>query len=240
MTASGAGLNVTSAPFVISPATVAAISFVNQPGTTNAGNVIGPVTAQALDAFGNPVANMAIGMALGGGSFSSGTTTMVTNTLGQAVFGNLITKTVGSYTLAMSATGVSARIVQFLQRDHGRPDAVLCHPAGERQQRRDDAHRRRPGDRQVRQRGVGPGVNLTLSSGALTGTTTAITDATGQASFSKLVDHARRHGLHADGIGDRPAQRPVQHVQHPGPARHEPDVHERSRPAPRPAATSAR
>ena len=108
MTASGAGLNVTSTSFVISPAAVATISFVNQPGTTNAGNVIGPVTAQAVDAFGNPVPNVAIGMALGGGSFSSGTTTIVTNSAGQAVFGNLITKTVGSYTLAMSATGVSS------------------------------------------------------------------------------------------------------------------------------------
>ena len=35
MTASGGGLNATSTSFVISPAAVATISFVNQPGTTH-------------------------------------------------------------------------------------------------------------------------------------------------------------------------------------------------------------
>ncbi len=107
MTAGGAGLNVTSTSFVVSATSAATIAFVNQPGTTTAGNVIGPVTAQALDSFGNPVANLTISMALTSGSFSSGTTAIATNAAGQAVFSNLVADTMGAYTLSMSASGLA-------------------------------------------------------------------------------------------------------------------------------------
>ncbi len=186
MTASGAGLNATSTPFVISPASVAAISFVNQPGTTNAGNVIGPVTAQAVDAFGNPVPNVAVGMALTGGSFSAGTTTIMTNTQGQAVFGNLVAKSAGSYTLAMSATGVASASSNSFSVIVAAPMlSFAIQPVNANNGISMRTVTVRAADKYGN---VVPGlvVHLTLSSGALTGPTTATTNATGQASFSTL------------------------------------------------------
>ncbi len=186
LSASGAGLSATSTPFVISAASPTSLLFVNQPGTTVAGSVIGPVTAQALDAFGNPVPNVAIGMALGGGSFSSGTTRMVTNTQGEAVFGNLVTTKVGTYTLDMSAAGVAGvssdsfdvmmagATLSFAVQPVNATDGVMMRTVVVR-----------IADRYGNV-GSGLAVNLSLSSGALIGSTTAITDGTGQASFGGL------------------------------------------------------
>ncbi len=186
MTASGAGLNATSASFIISPATIALISFVNQPGTTNAGNVIGPVTAQAVDAFGNPVPNVGVCVALGGGSFCAGTTTMMTNTLGQAVFGNLATKTIGTYTLGLSATGIAGVTSNSFSVIVAAPMlSFAIQPVNAN----DGSTMRTVVVRVTDKYGnVVPGlnVNLNLSSGTLKGTTAASTDAAGQASFSML------------------------------------------------------
>ncbi len=186
MTAGGAGLNVTSNSFAISPATVAAISFVNQPGTTDAGNIIGPMTALAVDAFGNPVPNAAISIALNGGSFSSGTTTIATSAAGQAVFSNLVTKTIGTYTLSLAVPGLAKVPSSTFKVISATPVlSFSIQPVNANAGTTMRTVTVRTTDRYGNVV-AGVAINLTLSSGFLNGTTFGTTDSTGQVSFSGL------------------------------------------------------
>ena len=57
---------VTSAPFTITPAAPATLTFTTQPSTTMAGSAITPaVQVTVLDAYGNPVNPTAVTLALG-------------------------------------------------------------------------------------------------------------------------------------------------------------------------------
>ena len=216
------------------------ISFVNQPGTTNAGSVIGPVTVAAFDAFGNPVPGVTLGMALTGGSFSSGTTTIMTNAPGQAVFSNLVTNTSAPIRSPCPRRALPSVIFQFLQRDRGRSDAVLCHPAGQRQRRQRRCAPSRSGSTdKYGNVGSRPGRQTDLVVGHLERHDLRHHRRRRPGELQHAVDHARRHRLHADGDGDRLASvrsnafnilaLPVRAWRS-----------SRNRPAPRPAATSAR
>ncbi len=186
MTATGGGLTTTSTPFVISAAPASVLSFVNQPGTTSAGSVIGPLTVGLWDSFGNPLANTTVRVALAGGSFSSGTIALATNAAGEAVFSNLITNKVGSYTLSLSTASLpsvssksfnvisAAPMLSFVTQPVNASAGVTL---------------RTVTIRATDKFGnviAGLPLTLALSSGVLAGATAAVTDATGLASFSTL------------------------------------------------------
>lgn len=91
-----------------------AIAFANQPGDTTVGSAIGPVTVTVTSKKGKPVAGVTVSIALNGGSFGSGTTTVKTNASGQASFGNLIVTTPNTYTLSASEAKLSATSNSFV------------------------------------------------------------------------------------------------------------------------------
>ncbi len=187
MTAGSTSLNATSTSFIISPAAVAKISFFVSPGTTTAGSIIGPVTAQASDAYGNAVPGTSISMALAGGSFASGTTTVVTNSAGQAVFSNLITNTAGTYTLSMSTANLASVSSTSFKVNIASPTlSFTTQPVNASlgtAMRTVTVHLADKYGNAV----VGATVNLALSSGNLVGTVSVATDPSGLANFNALT-----------------------------------------------------
>jgi adhesin/invasin len=98
-----------SAPFNLTnlAGPAATISFVQQPGNTQAGQPISPAVAVILkDAFNNPIAGTAITLSLQGGTATlNGTLTQSTASNGIATFPGLIINTVGTYSLQATAAG---------------------------------------------------------------------------------------------------------------------------------------
>ena len=110
ITFSTSGLSATSGSIAVSPNAVNQLVFGQQPTTTGAGVAINPaVTVMIEDQFGNLVTTdnadqVTIGIAGGPGSFTVGSTLIMTASGGVATFGNLVLDTAGSYTLSESAT----------------------------------------------------------------------------------------------------------------------------------------
>jgi hypothetical protein len=94
-----------SAAFTVSVAAPATVSFGQQPTAATAGAIIAPaVTAQVLDAYGNPVTGASVTLTLGGtgGGTLGGTITATTSSAGLATFSNLSVSQAGTYTLTPS------------------------------------------------------------------------------------------------------------------------------------------
>ncbi|TVR75374.1 MAG: PKD domain-containing protein [Marinilabiliales bacterium] len=104
--------NETSVTFEVSNAPPSNISITTQPGTTIEGAVIvGPPSVRLADEFGNPVAGETIYVAeTGGYSFDAGSTFLLTDASGSAVFSDLIINNMGQYSLTFSADGVDDAI----------------------------------------------------------------------------------------------------------------------------------
>src|SRR5439155_2208307 len=102
--------SVTSTAFIITPAAGTALAFVQQPTQTPGGAWITPMTVLGTEAFGNPVPNVSVTMALPAGSTAtlSGTTTQSTDSSGIATFANLSINIGGTYTLIASSTGLTS------------------------------------------------------------------------------------------------------------------------------------
>ena len=125
-------------------------------------------------------------MALTGGSFSSGTTAIATNAAGQAVFSNLVTNSIGTYTLSLSAAGVASTSSNPFKVNVDAPTlSFTVQPVNANSGITMRTVTVRAADKYGN---VVPGltVNLSLSSGTLKGTATATTTAAGLASFSGL------------------------------------------------------
>jgi adhesin/invasin len=98
------------------------LAFVQQPGTTNAGQPITPpVTVQLQDSFGNSVAMAGVNVSIQASPVAGlartlhGTATVATDSTGRATFANLSLDQAGTYTLLAQATGVtSATSAPFL------------------------------------------------------------------------------------------------------------------------------
>ncbi|MGB5874278.1 MAG: hypothetical protein WBH56_11195, partial [Bacteroidota bacterium] len=98
-----------SSPFEISAAQETELAFVQQPGTTAAGQSISPaVTVQLRDSLGNDVAKagVSVQMELTAGSSGtlSGKTTQLTDATGLATFGNLNIDLIGVKSLAATVS----------------------------------------------------------------------------------------------------------------------------------------
>ena len=96
---------VTSASLVISPSSLSSLSLIQSPDTATAGSALGAVKVAALDQYGNLVtASTSVTLTLSGGKFSTNASTATaTTTGGFATFSNLIVKTAGEYSIAVSA-----------------------------------------------------------------------------------------------------------------------------------------
>jgi len=107
--ASSAGLtSVNSSPFTISAGAAASLSYLSQPTSTTAGSVLNPVTVQVADKFGNVVSGVAVSIGIAPGALTTGTTPIVSNGTGQAVFSNLSENTIGTFSLTASATSLTS------------------------------------------------------------------------------------------------------------------------------------
>jgi hypothetical protein len=107
LVASSAGVtSVNSTTFVIIAAAPAQMTFIAQPANTSAGATIKTLTVQIQDQYGNPANQAGIGVTIAttsGPPLTTGTTSVNTNSLGQAVFGNLTETAPGTYSLTASA-----------------------------------------------------------------------------------------------------------------------------------------
>ncbi len=186
-TATGGTVSVASNPFVIAPAAVATLSFSVQPAGTSVGSSLGSVTVHATDKFGNAVPGVSISLALSVGLLS-GTTAVSSDASGNAVFSTLSIATAGNYTLKASATGVAATSAPFTIA--GLPLASLSFTT----QPASTTAGSNLGTVTVvalntnGQPVGGKTVTVSISSGKLGGTLSAVTNALGQAIFNTLTE----------------------------------------------------
>ena len=185
----------TSRNILVSPATTARLTFLQQPANTTAGAAITPaVTVTLSDAFGNPVTTtgtpVTISLASGSGVLNG---TLVRNTVsGIAGFANLSINVSGSKSLrASSGTLTSAtsdafvispgraKTLVFAQQPTNAVAASVLSPAVTLQVR-DSLGNNVPAS------GVPVTVALSSGSGTLGGTTTRSTDIAGLATFNDL------------------------------------------------------
>ncbi len=192
---------VTSAPITLSAGSGAKLAFVTAPPATGqSGQALAPATVvQLLDAADNPVAQAGVSLtatiATGAGGTLGGTPSVTTNAQGQASFANLVLSgATGSYTLAFGGTGLTGVTSAAITLTAGTATqlAFVTPPAAAAQsgvplttvpvvQLQDG------GGNAVAQAGVGVTVSLASGGGTLGGTTTATTDALGQATFTGLT-----------------------------------------------------
>ncbi|MEX2600580.1 MAG: cellulose binding domain-containing protein, partial [Balneolaceae bacterium] len=97
--------NETSASFTVNSAAPQSMSVTSSPSQTAAGSTLSPSPSVTLvDAFSNPVQGEDITVSLNKNSFSSGTTTVSTNSSGVASFSNLvITQAATNYVITFDA-----------------------------------------------------------------------------------------------------------------------------------------
>ncbi len=199
LTATAGTIAKKSTGFVIAAGTAQQFAFVTQPVNGLAGSTISPaVSVSVTDPYGNDVAGIPVTLATGAAPLS-GTTTVVSNSAGLATFASLAEHTVGTYTLtATGPSGLSAASNQFV---------VSLSPALEKmtftmQPTATVAGNAMSGSVVVKiadkygNLAIGTTVNLAITPGANTpgspavlnaGNVTAVTDATGQATFSGLT-----------------------------------------------------
>ncbi len=112
VTINGTLVSGTTNGFTMTAGSAATVGFVQQPGTTTAGNAISPApTVQVEDAFGNAVADSGATVTMsvnsGPGAFTGGSTTSTTTSAGGlATFSNLVLNTSGSYTIQAASSGL--------------------------------------------------------------------------------------------------------------------------------------
>ncbi len=207
LTATAGTLTKKSTSFVISAGTAQQFAFVTQPANVLAGCTISPaVSVSVADQYGNGVAGISVTLATGAAPLS-GTTTVVSNSAGLATFTNLAEKTVGTYTLTATApSGLGTVSNQFV---------VSLSEALEKMTFTTQPTASVAGNALsgpvvveiVDRYGnlvSGDTVNLAISSpGVLnSGSATAVTDSTGQATFSGLtVDKSGAYTLTASSNG---------------------------------------
>ena len=97
-----------STSVVLTFSTSVTLTFVTQPLSTTAGTTLNAVTVQAVNQFGADVAGATINIAISPGALSGGTTALVTNASGDAVFTDLVEDIAGTYMLAASANGFTS------------------------------------------------------------------------------------------------------------------------------------
>ena len=105
------GPTATTGSIVVTPGAAKKLIFVQGPSNTMAGSVMSPApTVQVADTNGNAVADSGVTVTiLSTGSLTSGSTKAVaTDSNGLASFSNLTWNTAGTYTLAASASGLTA------------------------------------------------------------------------------------------------------------------------------------
>jgi adhesin/invasin len=191
LTATSGALNMVSNAFTITSGTANNIAFGQQPTDAVAGATIAPaVTAFIIDSFGNPVAGQNITLTLSTGTgVLSGTLTQVTDGAGVATFNDLsinlvgsknITATSGALTAISNAFNITSGTATNIAFGQQPTDAVAGATIA-------------PAVTVIMTDGLGNGVagqsvTLTLSTGtgALAGTVTQVTDASGVATFPDL------------------------------------------------------
>ncbi len=108
----GSLTSATSGNIVVGAGTASKVVLEQTPTSGTAGQALSPsITAAVEDAFGNVVTSNTstetIAVASGPGGLTSGSTTSVAASSGVATFSNLVLDTSGSYTLAVSDSGLS-------------------------------------------------------------------------------------------------------------------------------------
>jgi hypothetical protein len=216
ITASSAGVtSAVSSSFAISAAAASQLTFVQQPTNVTAGAAITPaVTVQVRDAFGNAVAaagtSVTITLSSGTGALG-GTATQSTNASGVATFSNLSVNLAGAKAITASSTGLAsstsaaftvsaaaAAQLAFVQEPANASAGAAISPAATVQLR--DAF-----GNNVATSGVAVTVALSSGTGALSGTLTRSTNASGLASFNDLsINLAGAKNLRAASAGLTP------------------------------------
>jgi hypothetical protein len=115
LTASDGATTEQSATFAVDAAAAATLTFSQEPTTTGAGTAIDPaVTVTVTDAYGNPVAGSSVTLSPTGFSFASGKMTETSNAAGVASFGDLVIDSAGSgYTISAGDGSVTATSSPF-------------------------------------------------------------------------------------------------------------------------------
>ncbi|HVN76108.1 MAG TPA: PKD domain-containing protein [Thermoanaerobaculaceae bacterium] len=197
LAAASTGLaSAVSATFTISAGAPSRLAFVQQPSTATSGQHIAPaVTVQLADGAGNAVARsgVAVSVALtSGGGTLAGTLTQQSDATGLATFSDLAIDLAGTKQLTASSTGLTAATSGTFNITAGAPSLLgfVQQPttvvAGQRiappvtVQLLDGAGNASP------QAGTGVQLALSSGSGALGGTLTRQTDASGLAAFADL------------------------------------------------------
>jgi uncharacterized repeat protein (TIGR02543 family) len=197
LTASGSGLTpAVSNAFTISAGGATQLTFVQQPTTTTAGAIINPnITVQLRDGAGNDVASAGVSVTLAlttGTGVLSGTLTQLTNASGLATFNDLSINLSGSKNITASSGGLTSAIsssftinpalatqLVFIQQPTGAVANSPITPAVTVQLRDNFGNN-------VANPGVSVLMTLSSGSGALSGTTTQLTNGSGLATFSDL------------------------------------------------------
>ena len=105
MTASSPGIGSATAVFTVTPGPIVVLVWANEPSNVTAGSLLNPLTVEAEDTYGNLVSNIGINLTISASTLN-GTTSMTSDAAGQALYTNLSVDTAGTYTLTAAATGV--------------------------------------------------------------------------------------------------------------------------------------
>ena len=172
-------------------AVISTLSYTVQPLSTFIGSSLGSVTVHAADKFGNPVSGGSISLAISSGTLN-GTKTASTDPSGNAVFSTLNVGVAGAYTLKASATGVTAV--------SSAPFTIMPYPLANLTFTTQPASPTLAGSNlgsvtvlalnsNGQPVGAGTTVVISISSGFLNGTLSAVTNASGQAIFNTLSEN---------------------------------------------------
>lgn len=217
LTASSSGLTsaVSNSFSIIQTVTPTKVVFVQQPTTTTAGQAISPaITVQLKDAVdaNAPVSGVSITLTLTTGTGTlSGTVTQVTNSGGLATFNDLSINLSGSKNLTALSSGLTSDVsasftinpaaasqVAFVQQPTNTVAGATISPAPTVQLR--DAF-----GNDVPTSGVSVTMTIASGTGALSGTTAQLTNASGLATFNDLsIGAAGSKSLQASSTGLTP------------------------------------
>ncbi len=193
---SGSLTGVTSNSILIDPSSPYTVVFVQQPSNATAGATIAPaVTVQVEDSLGNTVSasGLAITVSLTTGNGTlSGTTSQLTNASGLATFNDLSINASGTKNITASRAGLVSGVSNAFTISAGTLAAVkfvqqpTTTPAGSNISPAVTVELRDSFGNTVSTSGVSVTVSLISGTGALSGTTTKITNASGLATFDSL------------------------------------------------------
>ncbi len=180
-------VSTASKPFVIAPAALAALSFVQEPGNVLAGATLNAVAVLATDKFGNAVPGTKITLTPSAGALA-GTTSVTTDATGTATFTTLSLAKPGTYTLTARTGTLSALSTSFVVS----PGAVAKLSFTTEPVSTTAGSIMKPvvvkASDQFGNAIPGTPITISISSGTLNGLLTATTNAAGLATFSGLSD----------------------------------------------------